>query len=737
MGAKGVEFAALTGQGEPSRSKMHSAPSNLSLHSASLGRTPPSSMGIESPHTDDPLDSAFGMSTSFSSRSIAAELQAKVIVPSISIRSEYPSIARASSRKGKQVITAMITVEVPPAGERAMYPARSRGDIMSRSGSGDDQLSPQLPPSPRSLASDPYGSVRSTPLSTPDAFSHVYNELKIRLPDYRTSGLDTLGPLRLYDILCVRRSSYRRDFRIYLFQDALLCMSDEKDKKSGIRNIFSSNSSSKSQESSKTGSKSGKGNTLAVRGKMYVRHMRNVVDTSVKGEISLTINMKDETEDSFILVFNDQSGLEVWKRTISRLMDDAREGGHELQSANKIAKLMGTDPTTISAARSTSTSSSFSPHSARSQPSGGLDSSFADMFAGPPPAHSAGAGVSFFSPTSLALPPPPSAGDFTFEQPLAPVHTPLDLVIVLSLPAPTNGSSLPLKVKLMRASLQFVLSLVGPRDRVALVATELGENGSVRKTPFLCTTKYESRKSLEAFVSRLGGGKVEDDEFEATSNPEEHQDVVTAINVALDVVLQRKQKNPVSGMILISDTSDVIRRAQMDLVTARLDAANMPVHSIGYGKSHDPSPLWMVSNHTNGTYTFVREWYHLRDSLAGIIGGLLSVAMTNMKLHLNCQENDFRVIKVSGTSQAVISSHGKEVDMSFESCGMARYGRFWSSWSSIMLRSLVMRRTARACRGRDLIIRTIIELANLKVLALSVTVRALLARVSVLLASTP
>lgn len=71
----------------------------------------------------------------------------------------------------------------------------------------------------------------------------------------------------------------------------------------------------------------------------------------------------------------------------------------------------------------------------------------------------------------------------------------------------------------------------------------------------------------------------------------------------------------------------------------------------------------MISNHTHGTYTFVKEWYHLRDALAGAIGGIMSIALTSMKLRLTCQDNDFRVTKVSGTSQAVISTSGKDIDI--------------------------------------------------------------------------
>ena len=74
-------------------------------------------------------------------------------------------------------------------------------------------------------------------------------------------------------------------------------------------------------------------------------------------------------------------------------------------------------------------------------------------------------------------------------------------------------------------------------------------------------------------------------------------------------MLQRKSRNPVPGMLLVSDASDTTRRAQMDLVLARAEAANLPIHSMGYGRSHDPASLWLMSNHTGGTYTFVKDWF--------------------------------------------------------------------------------------------------------------------------------
>lgn len=629
------KLAMLMGQGgqasKPMLPHSHSTPSIRSGH----GRGVMSAASSQDPTADDPLENLS------STKTINGESHSKVVVPSISIRSEYPSIARGSARKSAKPLTAMITVEVPPAGDRGKYTGRPRMD-MSRSSSGEQPLSPQFPPSPRSASSHPadFGAAARSPSAVPNSFAHVVNDLRNRVQDYRTSGLDSLGPLRLFDLLYVRKGPLVREFHVYLYQDALICISEER--KSGLKSLFSSNSSVRSND---TGSTSGRG-VLKLKGRIYIKHVRKIIDSSAANELSLTITMVDESMDSFILVFKDRGSHETWKSNLTRLLEDTRPPNSAGNSASKINKLMGNGAPTP-------TSSGRGPNN--------LGMSFGDLTS-----PSTASGYSTTPATSGFAPASPPAGsssdDLTLIAPLAPVHTPVDLVIIISIPAPAPGAPA-LKVKLMRQAVSFVCALLGSRDRLALVACEMGPNGTVRKTPFLNPTHSESRKRLSSFIELLGTGKSHDDEFEAQIGGEERQDVVTAVNVALDVVLQRKAKNPLTGMILISDTSDVIKRAQMDLVAARLDAANVPVHALGYGKSHDPSPLWMISNHTNGTYTFVKEWYDLRDTLAGVIGGLLSIALTNMKLHLSCADNDFKITKVSGATQAIVGQSGKEVDV--------------------------------------------------------------------------
>lgn len=597
--------------GQPGKSP-HPAPSIRGASGRGIAPiTPPD------PTADDSIDN--------SRTSLSNGQPPTVIVPHLSIKSEFNTIAK--NRKGKQMITAMVTIDVPSAPHRCKYPAATRQ-------LDEERFSPQLPPSPTPAQEITASSPLRDP-NTADPFAHVLQDLKNRVVDLKQLSVDSLGQLRLFDILTVRKGSLKRDFQVYLFQDALVCAAEEK--KSGFRQIFSSSNSTRSDHSGHS-SKS----VLKLKGRIYLRHVSRVVDQSTPSELNLVILMEDELLESFILTFKDRGSHGTWRVTINKLIEDNRG------SKDRAAKILGSD----------------APRSASS----GLRTSFSDMTSPMSISYTTTPTTSNFSPVS---PKGQTLGDLAYNAPLAPMHTPIDLVLVLSLPAFTFGQSIPLKVKLMRSSLEFLLALLGPKDRISLVSCEMGVNGTLRKTPFLNTTRYESRKRLEAFVETLGAGKLENDEFEVLAGGDEKLDVVTAMNVGLDVVLQRKTKNPISSMVIVSDTSDVIKRAEMDLVAARLDAANVTVHAVGYGRSHDPSPLWVVTNHTLGTYSFVKEWYHLRETLAGIVGGMMDVAMDNVKIHVSCVEKGFRIMRVQGTTQAVITGAGEIIDIEFQGL---RYG---------------------------------------------------------------
>jgi hypothetical protein len=137
-------------------------------------------------------------------------------------------------------------------------------------------------------------------------------------------------------------------------------------------------------------------------------------------------------------------------------------------------------------------------------------------------------------------------------------------------------------------------------------------------------------------------------------------------------MLQRKSRSPVASMLLVSDATDSTQHAQIDLILVQAEAANAPIHSFGYGRSHDPS-LWLMSNHTSGTYTFVIDWYDLRSCPVGCIGEMMFIGSMNMKRHLKVVEgNCFCIRKASGGLSSIVTSDGCNVDVDV---GELQYGK--------------------------------------------------------------
>ncbi|KAI0002142.1 Pleckstrin homology domain-containing protein [Russula compacta] len=647
-GGKSNKLAALTGMGDrnaPSLYPGRDTPTSgraISRHGSATGQA-------YDPTEDDPIEPVAPSVKS------ALDHPAFVVTPSIQVLPEFSSITR--NTEPTQALTCIVVVELP--GKRG--PGHVPGPVM-----------------------DPYTTHNSQDASP---FVAITEDLRNRIIDWKGHPLSGLGPLQMYDLLSVRRDALVREFYVYLFKEAIICVAEER--KRTLGRFLSSASGAASVladgASVTSGGTSQSKGVLRLKGRIYIKHIRQVTDTSVQGELSLTIDMEDERLDSFILIFKDRSSLETWKASVQSLvlqvhgprrendpppLDMEEFGG----SAKAMRMLSGSTGTSTSTAESsllhgsgrstlsshTSYGSSVVNHGYHSSATGKLSPLQEDEA----PSH--------YSSGPLYAP-HMSAGPSNSLAPLP--HPPLDLILVISLP-PIHSlpSTAALKLRVIKASLDFVIASLGPRDRLSCVTFEVGVGGTVRKTPFLSVGRVQSRTRLSKFVDEIGfrpeEGESFEDEFVARGNKDEKTDVVTAVNHGLDVVLQRKTRNPVAGMVLVSDAADSTRRAQMDLVLARAEAANVPIHSFGYGRSHDPASLWLMSNHTSGTYTFVNDWYDLRSCLAGCIGGMMSIGSMNMKLHMKVVDgNRFRIRKVSGSS--IVASDGRNVDVDI---GELRYG---------------------------------------------------------------
>ncbi|KAI0741277.1 Pleckstrin homology domain-containing protein [Daedaleopsis nitida] len=727
-GSKSNKLAALTGMGDPNGPNLfpgRDTPSSMrSFNNHARGGAVPQKPF--DPTEDDPVDHKSAASHDHSHY---------VVAPSIHVQSEFASVTRTS--ESSQPLTCLVVVELPgrrqnthvpgsvmpmsdsfssPQKNASVYRDSSNHSVHSGPHANDYAMSPQSQHMSSDRHSQQSGSHPISPSASRDPlvahpiereiiqdeedspFSAITEDLRNRIIDWKGHPLSGLGPLQMYDLLSVRRDALVREFFVYLFKEAIICVVEEKKRTLG-RLLSSAGAGSAFGDGTGSGSLNG-GNSqrgvLRLKGRIYIRHIRQVTDTSVSGELSLTIDMEDERLDSFILIFKDRSSLETWKAHVQALValyqqqtaqaqhpqpeygnvrtPDLEEFGGSAKAARMLTDEFGgsqkamrmlsgsTTNTTVStvdsllngSARST-VSSNTSYGSASLGPRAGLHQKLSTLDEDDELSR-------FASPTPL-IAPHMSTGPSNSLTPLP--HPPMDLILVISVPGPNaTPSTAALKTRVIKTSLDFILASMAPKDRLSFV--------TVRRTPFLSVGKPPSRQRLSKFIEGISRRDDYDDEFLVRGAQDEKTDVVTAVNNGLDVVLQRKTRNPVTGFVLVSDSSDTTRRAQMDLVLARAEAANVPIHSFGYGRSHDPASLWLMSNHTSGTYTFVKDWYDLRDCLAGCIGGMMSIGLMSMKLHLKIVDgNRFRIRKISGGPLAILSSDGRDVDVEV---GELRYG---------------------------------------------------------------
>lgn len=113
-------------------------------------------------------------------------------------------------------------------------------------------------------------------------FADVFKDLQDRMSDWKGHEPSTFGSLRTYDSLAVKKDKNVREFVVYLFEEALLCVVDDARKAAVGSTVTSSQTQLGTAEEGK----------LRLKGRVFVKHMKQVEDTSsVDGGLSLTIHM--------------------------------------------------------------------------------------------------------------------------------------------------------------------------------------------------------------------------------------------------------------------------------------------------------------------------------------------------------------------------------------------------------------------------------------------------------------
>ncbi|XP_026447735.1 E3 ubiquitin-protein ligase WAV3-like [Papaver somniferum] len=189
-------------------------------------------------------------------------------------------------------------------------------------------------------------------------------------------------------------------------------------------------------------------------------------------------------------------------------------------------------------------------------------------------------------------------------------RAPIDLVTVLDISGSMKGT----KIQLLKRAMGFVIDNLGPSDRLSVISFS---SNARRLFPLLLMTGSGKQHALQAVNSLVADGETV---------------IVGGLKKGAKVIEDRKYKNPVCSIMLLSDGQDSFSKRINLKDISRLQ---IPVHTFGFGADHDPNMLHSIAEGSKGTFSFIEAEGLIQDAFAQCIGGLLSVVVQDLQVHVH------------------------------------------------------------------------------------------------------
>ncbi|GFP94258.1 uncharacterized protein sll0103 [Phtheirospermum japonicum] len=238
-------------------------------------------------------------------------------------------------------------------------------------------------------------------------------------------------------------------------------------------------------------------------------------------------------------------------------------------------------------------------------------------------------------------------------------RAPIDLVTVLDVSGSMRGP----KLALLKRAVSFVVDNLGPSDRLSIVCF------STRARRILPLRRMTERGRVDA--------KWAVDSLLATGST----NILDGLTKGVQVLEERRQQNPVSSIIFLSDGRDTCNHSSrfrnlfdmwqppeyLHLLPASICPADgetenqqtIPVHTFGFGSDHDPLAMHAISDSSGGMFSFIESYEIVQDAFASCIGGHLSIVIQELCITMRSasQGVDLKSIS-SGRYYSSISDQG-------------------------------------------------------------------------------
>ena len=183
----------------------------------------------------------------------------------------------------------------------------------------------------------------------------------------------------------------------------------------------------------------------------------------------------------------------------------------------------------------------------------------------------------------------------------------MDLICVIDVSGSMRGQ----KLDLVKETLNFMLTKLTDKDRVSLVTFE---HRAVRMCPLTVCDDV---------------GKAEIGGLVSAMNATGGTNIVLGLHYGLEVIKQRRQRNLITSLFLLSDGQDDNSGAE-DRARGEISkygeetCGGFVTHTFGYGQNHDSNVMNGIAKLRNGSYSFVEKTETVAEAFAQCLGGLVS-----------------------------------------------------------------------------------------------------------------
>ncbi|KAG6631818.1 hypothetical protein I3843_13G100800 [Carya illinoinensis] len=222
-------------------------------------------------------------------------------------------------------------------------------------------------------------------------------------------------------------------------------------------------------------------------------------------------------------------------------------------------------------------------------------------------------------------------------------RAPVDLITVLDV----SGSMAGTKLALLKRAMGFVIENLGPSDRLSVIAFS---STARRLFPLRRMTDTGRQQALQAVNSLISNGGT---------------NIAEGLRKGAKVLVDRKWKNPVGSIILLSDGQDTYTVSSPAGARDRTDYQSLlpisicrnngeglqiPVHAFGFGTDHDAASMHSISENSGGTFSFIEAEGVIQDAFAQCIGGLLSVVVQELQVRVECVHPSLQLSSIKAGS---------------------------------------------------------------------------------------